>query len=136
MVSKFLDKPSLHRLVELYQFYIPCFGHVLQIKELYFEWAHQPLKRCRRRSSHHHSHFLAVEHVLSNDWQGRMVYLYHLMRISSSCTSSSASTTLLRFLLAQKMYPLNEKLENEKQVLERFKEQTGASHSFLSSYKN
>lgn len=45
--------------------------------ELVFESAHQPLKRCVRNSNYRDAHLSAVEHVLGNDWQGRLSVLYN-----------------------------------------------------------
>ena len=40
-----LDKPNIHRLLELYHHSIPRFGHVCLFDELRFEATNQPLKR-------------------------------------------------------------------------------------------
>ncbi|PXF41580.1 hypothetical protein BWQ96_08694 [Gracilariopsis chorda] len=76
LLAKVLDKPNLHRLIELYGNTIPAFGHARHFTELVFETAHQPLKRCVSRSNHHNAHVSTVEHCLSNDWQGRLACLH------------------------------------------------------------
>lgn len=69
-----LDKPNLHRVIELYEHtIIPSFGHAREFMELVFECTHQPINRCNAKSNHHEAHLSAVEHCLVNDWQGRLV---------------------------------------------------------------
>ena len=50
-VGRYLNKPNVHRLIELYVHTIPAFGHVRHVQELLFETAHQPLKRAICRSN-------------------------------------------------------------------------------------
>jgi hypothetical protein len=45
VVAKCLNKPNVHRLLELYTHTIPAFGHSRHEQELLFETEHQPLKR-------------------------------------------------------------------------------------------
>ena len=70
-----LDKPNLHRHLELYEPTIPAFCRVREITELVFESAHQPLKLCIVRSSNRVSNLLAVNYCVANDWQGRLASL-------------------------------------------------------------
>ena len=74
-----LDKPNLHRHLELYEPTIPAFCRVREITELVFELAHQPLKRCIARSNNRMSHLFAVEHCVANDWQGRLAALQNYL---------------------------------------------------------
>ena len=74
-----MDKPNLHKLLELHVHTIPAFGHVREITELVFELAHQPLKRCIARSNNRMSHLFAVEHCVANDWQGRLAALQNYL---------------------------------------------------------
>ena len=67
-----LDKPNVHRMIELYQHTLPRFGHMPTVDELPFEAAHQPLKRALSRSNHKDGHVFATKSVLANDWRLRM----------------------------------------------------------------
>ena len=93
-----LDKPNLHRLLELYSHTIPAFGHVSHVQELVFETAHQPLKRCISRSNHQNAEVSAVEHCMGNDWQSRLALLHYFMN-SPNEYERSAATRGLRCIL-------------------------------------
>jgi len=72
VVGKYLNKPNVHRLLELYTHTIPAFGHCKHIQELLFETAHQPLKRAIARSNQRSPHVHAVSAALANDWECRL----------------------------------------------------------------
>jgi hypothetical protein len=67
-----LDKPNVHRLIELYAHTIPAYGHVKHVTELLFESAHQPLKRAVNCSDHHDPQIAAVYSALENDLESRL----------------------------------------------------------------
>jgi hypothetical protein len=71
-VGRILNKPNVHRLLELYTHTLPAFGHVGHFQELLFETAHQPLKRGIKRSNNRDPHLSAVQAVLANDWETRL----------------------------------------------------------------
>ena len=95
-----LDKPNLHRLSELYMHSIPAFGHVLHFMELVFESEHQPLKRCVEMSNFINAHLSAVEHVLGNDWQSRILALFQMSKIPGR-EGDLAKMCLVRFILGE-----------------------------------
>mgnify|MGYP003438799006 FL=1 len=72
VVAKYLNKPNVHRLLELYTHTIPAFGHSRHVQELLFETAHQPLKRAISRSNQRDPHIHAVTATLANDWECRL----------------------------------------------------------------
>jgi hypothetical protein len=72
VVAKYLNKPNVHRLLELYTHTIPAFGHCRHVQELLFETAHQPLKRAIARSNQRDPHIHAVTATLANDWECRL----------------------------------------------------------------
>lgn len=80
LLSDMLDKPNLHRLLELYQNSLSVFGHVSLFQELMFETTHQPLKRSLSRRNHRHAEAFAVEQCLRKDWQVRIGMLYGRLR--------------------------------------------------------
>ena len=77
-----LDKPNLHRLLELYFHTLPGFGHARHVTELVLENAHQPLKRCMIRSNHKDAQVTSVEHCLGDDWQRRVSLLHEGLQSS------------------------------------------------------
>jgi hypothetical protein len=71
-VGRTLNKPNVHRLLELYAHTLPAFGHVGHFQELLFETAHRPLKRGITRSNNRDPHISAVQEMLANDWETRI----------------------------------------------------------------
>ena len=67
-----LDKPNVHRVVELYHHSVPRYGHVCVFDELSFEAAHQPLKRGLGRSNHQLGHMYSMRAVLANECKSRI----------------------------------------------------------------
>jgi hypothetical protein len=72
VAGKHLNKPNVHRLIELYSHAIPSFGHCRHVQELLFETAHQPLKRAITCSNQRDPHISAVTSTLTNDWETRL----------------------------------------------------------------
>ena len=69
---KCLDKPNVHRLLELYSFSLPAFGTVHLIQELVLERGHQELKRGVLHSNFKNPQLQAMENTLANDWISRL----------------------------------------------------------------
>ena len=67
-----LDKPNIHRFLELYVHSLPKVRHIALIQELILESGHQPLKKAFKRSNHHNAHEFAINRVLADDWEGRV----------------------------------------------------------------
>ncbi len=97
--GKELDKPNLHRLLELYISSIPLFGHVRNFSELVFEHFHQSLKSRIRQKTHLDKHITAVEAVLFEDWLGRLHNALEMATIQGNANSSSQIYLILRRLL-------------------------------------
>ena len=83
-VKKSVEKPNLRSLIKLYENKIPAFGHVKEVKELLFEWAHQPLKRSIKRKKDDRPHIFAVEQCVGNYGQFRLAALIRADLKSSS----------------------------------------------------
>ena len=109
-LRKYLDKPNLHWLIELYEHTIPNFGHAKEFMELVFEAAHQPPKRCMAQSNNKTPHISGVEHCVRNDWKGRLNALYHDVSDSDKSTRSEARIIIRRLLLGEDA----DRLDNEK----------------------
>ena len=71
-VRRDVDKPNIHRLLELYYQSIPRLGHVALFQELILESGHQPLKRGIGRSNKHAPHVHAMARLLADDWKNRI----------------------------------------------------------------
>ena len=92
MARKELDKPNLHRLLELYTHSIPALGHVRNFNELVFECAHQPLKRTMAGSNFHDSHIQGIDHAIADDWKRRLSMLVHEFDASSNVSDDIISS--------------------------------------------
>ena len=71
-LRRYLDKPNLHRVVELFHHSVPRYGHISVFDELPFEAAHQPLKRALGRSNNAEGQIYSMRCILSNDWRKRV----------------------------------------------------------------
>lgn len=63
---KFLDKPNVHRLLELVSHSVPMVRHISMVGELSLERAHQPLKRAISRSIMKHAHLYGMQAVIES----------------------------------------------------------------------
>lgn len=91
-----LDKPNLHRILELAFHTIPVFGCARNVSEMTFEGAHQPLKRVLERTTHHEAHVSAVNHSLCHDWCTRIAAARDIFLSSSvSCNTRQMATRAL-----------------------------------------
>ena len=97
-VAAILDKPNLHRFLELFTHTIPLFGHVRHIQELLFEGAHQPLKRGITASNGHNPELQAMEHRLSNDWKNRLAIECGEVIDAAGTWSDNSVRSVLRLL--------------------------------------
>ena len=111
IARKQLDKPNLHRLLELYFHSLPAFGHAKHFTELVLENAHQPLKRCITKSNHHNAQISAVAHCLGNDWQGRISLLHQGVKKSNSDDEEKYKRGLRRLLIGSQMTEMVESNE-------------------------
>lgn len=75
---KNIDRPNVHRLLELAIHTIPNYSHVSFICELVFEAAHQPLKFFLSRNHSADSHIHAVHSILAKDWLVRLWCLWSI----------------------------------------------------------
>ncbi len=72
---KIVDKPNLHRLLELVTTTLPMVGHVARIGELSLEKAHQSLKRGIILSNNREIQLLSMNSIVFNDWIARLTLL-------------------------------------------------------------
>lgn len=67
-----VDKPNLHRLLELVGTTLHMLSKLSLIGELILERRHQVLKRSAKRSNNHSIHLHGMDTVVFNDWQSRL----------------------------------------------------------------
>lgn len=96
-----LDKPNVHRLVELYVHTIAAFGHVHHVQELVFETAHQPLKRGMQKSNHRDEQVFSVGASLASDWESRLSLEVETAMRTGSPWSHRSCLQIERILLGQ-----------------------------------
>ena len=70
--AKILDKPNVHRLLELFHHTLPQFGNLRIVQELILEQAHQHLKRGIQRSNQKNAQVQAMQNSIANDWASRL----------------------------------------------------------------
>ena len=82
-LSSHVDRPNLHRILELAHHTIPLFNNVRYLCELVFESSHQPLKFYLWRNHTTNSHVYSVQVVFAKDWLDRLWSLWRLYRDKS-----------------------------------------------------
>lgn len=71
-IRNVLDKPNVHRLVEMFQHTLPLCPNIHFILELILERGHQELKRGIKQSNFKNPQLQAMESSLANDWKCRV----------------------------------------------------------------
>ena len=104
-----IDRPNVHRLLELTTHTIPLYNHMRYICELVFESSHQPLKFFLSRNHSLNSHVYAVQLVLAQDWMTRLWHLWYIYRSKSEKNSYKhyAFVGLLRLLFGVDVDSIN-----------------------------
>ena len=95
-----LDKPNIHRLLEVYRSTILHFTHAMFCLDMAFEGNHQPLKSALLHNTIENSHMSAVNKSLGTDRFGRPSELIvnrdvTVQRSATDETSSTAKSSLL-----------------------------------------
>lgn len=96
-----LDKPNVHRLLELCANSIPIFQHATNISELVLESIHQNFKGWLERNSNHNSHITAFDNAIAKDWAIRLYALFNYFMYGTDHEKESAYFGLLRLLLGE-----------------------------------
>ncbi len=81
LAIKTIDRPNVHRLLELAHSTISMVAHLSNIGELVFEKTHQMLKRALKQSNLKDSHLQAMTSIIVDDWRKRIA--------SSACKAYS-----------------------------------------------
>ena len=77
-LASHVDRPNIHRLLELVYHTIPRFHHLAYFCELVFESSHQPLKFFLSRNHTLNSHVYSVHLILAKDWMQRIWALWSM----------------------------------------------------------
>lgn len=80
-----LDRPSTHRLLELYVHTVPLFGHSNFVSDSTFEANHQPLKSTISSNTCNRSYVSAVYQTIAKDWFRRVYETRRLMYGNDEC---------------------------------------------------
>ncbi len=72
LAKKCVDKPTVHRLVELVYSTLPMVGHASRVGELVLEKCHQSLKRAICQGNNRDVQLTAMSSVMFTDWKGRL----------------------------------------------------------------
>jgi len=94
-VKSYIDKPNVHRVLELYIHTIPAYGHVRHVIESPFEHAHQALKRVWEQHNSRQNHISVVEEMLWNDFFHRLFLCRKGIRQNSCENPTQAQTSSL-----------------------------------------
>jgi len=97
-----LDKPNVHRLLELYVHTVPAFGHARQVSELTFERAHQPLKRIWEQHNGKNRHYSMVREIRYDDLFMRLYVAQDLYQRSDDEAKRSLARHMSNLLFGRK----------------------------------
>jgi len=103
-VLKIIDKPNVHRVLELYIHTIPAFGHVRHIQELTFEHMHQSLKRIWEKHNSSEQHIAAVKESLFNDYIHRLFNARKRALSQDTTSDGTALNDILKLILGRNKY--------------------------------
>ena len=99
--SRVLNKPNVHRALELCILTIPSFGHARNCSEMVLESTHRSFKRWLETNTHGNAHITAVERTLLKDWLNRVHGLYLQCTKGDKEQEARAERGLLRLLVGK-----------------------------------
>lgn len=122
-LARHIDRPNVHRLLELSIHTIPNFNHLGYICELVYESAHQPLKYFLSRNHTAGSHIYALQLILAKDWLVRLWYLWHIHTSSKESESDKffALVGLIHLLAGSNSHTIDWKSPSVKDILEELR---------------
>ena len=100
-LSSPLDKPNIHRLLELCYHTFPHYGHEFHVSELVLEMAHRNFKTWIEKNRNSLSHLSAVERSLCEDRLNRIYILLH-DAFTDSYSSQHSKVCLRKLFLGDK----------------------------------
>ena len=103
-----LNKPNVHRAIELCVNTINAFGHARHCSEMVLEMAHRRFKHWLEINTHPDSHITGMERAIYADWQARVASLVRLLMHGSEEDARCARRALQRLFLGEKGLQINE----------------------------
>ena len=97
--GKMLDKPNVHRALELCVHTITSFGHARNCSEMILEMTHRRFKNWLEVNPHASSHMTGVERAIASDWQSRVSTLHRIWSSGRGTERRCATLGLRRLLL-------------------------------------
>ena len=98
---KVLNKPNVHRALELCILTVPSFGHARNCSEMVLESTHRSFKRWLETNTNANAHITAVERTLLRDWMNRVHGLYIQSTKGDEEMKVRTERGLLRLLVGQ-----------------------------------
>ena len=95
-----MNKPNVHRSIELCVHTINVFGHVRHCREMVLEMAHRSFKHWLEMKMHPDSHINGILRAIYTHWQARVASLVRLLQKGSGDDSRCARRAH-QLLLAQ-----------------------------------
>ena len=121
-LKPFLDKPNVHRLLELAVHTIPVYSHALLVAEMMFESGHQLFKHSLSKSTNPSAHLYASRLNLARDWLSRIAVLYDIAFDEKDERNEDAMIGLVRLFGGPHALHINWHLDGTKTVMDEFKQ--------------
>ena len=83
VVGSLLDKPIVHRLLELVMHTVPLYGHARMCSEMVLEQAHQQFKSWLQKTTHPTVHLTAMDKAIARDWLWRLCALHETWKTTT-----------------------------------------------------
>ena len=100
-IGKVMDKPVMHRLLELVTHTIPTYGHARMCSELVLEQTHQTFKTWLCNNTHSNVHISAVDRAIGKDWMRRVAVLFNIWKHGDAEDAEPAERGLRRMFLGE-----------------------------------
>ena len=97
-----LNKPNVHRAIELCVHTINTYGHARHCSEMVLEMAHRKLKHWLEINTHPESHITGMDRAIYLDWQARVASMTRILMHGSDEEKVCAIRDLKLLLLGEK----------------------------------
>ena len=121
-LGKELNKPNVHRALELCVLTIPSFGHARNCSEMVLESTHRSFKRWLETNTHANAHITGVERILLKDWLSRVHGLYMQWNEGDEQQRLRAEKGLLRLLVGRDALAMDMTRTGVEEFLKDFRE--------------
>ena len=117
---RLLDKPNIHRLIELSVTSLPLVGHGRILSELVFEMVHFFFKKWFEDNPNPDSHLTAVDKALSRTWCCNVYVSYNMYKHGADKQRPLAKRNLLRLFFGEKVFKVSANSEQFKGLFDQF----------------